>query len=170
MWAAVLKGLVKFDNDPLHMVDGQPGAEEVILGDEDDPDCWEFLELNALGNFPRVDEAGIEPGPLGTGTFVSPLDLYIIDFAIAIHGEDIEAYTAAVEIVGRALCDHLLYDDVCAVEEDTQQELHAFDAAIEAHVEEGIIDKAELLDGLQIFGIEAGVKYAQEASSFLCIL
>lgn len=48
----------------------------------------------------------------------------------------------------------------------SQQELHAFDTAVEADVEEGVIDKAELLDGLQIFGIEAGGKYAHEASSF----
>ena len=71
--------------------------------------------------------------------------------------------------LGRVIAEEVMHQHTSGILR-SQQELHAFDAAIEAYIEEGIIDKAELLDGLQIFGIEAGVKYAHEASSFLFIL
>jgi hypothetical protein len=148
--------MIQLSYGSFYMVHRKPSTEDIILCDEDNPYLGEVLVFCPLGDFSGVDETDIEASSLGIGAFISTLYLYIVDFAIAIHGEDIEADAAAVEIVGRVLCDNFLHDYVCAVEEDTQQELHAFDATIEAHVEEGIIDKAELLDGLKVFGIEAG--------------
>ena len=69
--------------------------------------------------------------------------------------------------MGRPLGDNFLHYDINAVKDNGQQELHALMAAIEADVEEGVVDKPEFLDGLKIFGIEAGGKHAHGHHPFL---
>ena len=46
----------------------------------------------------------------------------------------------------RRPCDNFFDDDIIASKENTEQQLHTRIAAIEADIEEGIVDKAELCD------------------------
>lgn len=79
------------------------GSEDIFFCDEDDPDFREVLIFCALVDFPGVYQCMVETGTLGICTLVGSLNFYIVDFAVAVNGENIKTYAAAIEIMGRTL-------------------------------------------------------------------
>ena len=62
----------------------------------------------------------VEAGALGISAFAGTVDFYVVYFAIVIHGNDIEACAATVEVLCGALGNNFFDHDVIAVKENAK--------------------------------------------------
>ena len=93
---AIVKRCARFLNRTADMITRQTTAQNVILCDEDDPCLRQVFICASLRQLPCIEHAAVVAGAAWRGAFVCPLYFTVVELAVTILGEYVEAYPSSV--------------------------------------------------------------------------
>ena len=165
----IIKRSLKLLYDSIHMVKRTTRSIDVVFCNEDHPCLWKFRELRSFCQFPRIHHAAVVACPTRSGTLVGTLYLAVVELSLAVLRQNIKTHAATIEIVRTLLRDDMLDNEIVAVKEDTQQELHSLDIVVKTYVEKRIVYQAEFLNQHTIFRRNVLLDYPHRAYSLLTL-
>ena len=111
-----------FSDCPVNVIDWVAAAQHIMLCDEDDIGFVQLLIFIAGFGHIFVDQTAVIPSTLDASTFIAALNLDIVNAVCFIDGQNIQPYRAPLQILNIVLTVDTLHLQVCALQDDLQQE------------------------------------------------
>ena len=93
---AIVKRRARFLNRTADMITRQTAVQDIILRDEDDPCLRQVFICASLRQLPCIEHTAVVAGAAWCSAFVCPLYFAVVEFAVTILGEYVEAYPASI--------------------------------------------------------------------------